>query len=188
MDLKSRAMTKPKRARATQDETSTAQLTIGEVARRAGLRTSALRYYESVGLLPSPRRVNGQRRFGPDVVRLLGTVRFAQEAGFSVAEIRTLFHGFGADVPPSARWRQLADRKLAELDAIVARAERMRRALKIAMRCGCLRIEDCEFHPEDGCTLSAPLPLGRTRTRSPERWNSTESHTPNSPSAKRFRT
>ena len=162
-------MAKRKRARVTPEDTSTAELTIGEVARRAGLRTSALRYYESVGLLPPPKRVNGQRRFGPDVVRLLGTVRFAQEAGFSVAEIRTLFHGFGADIPPSARWRQLADRKLAELDAVVARAVRMRRALKTAMRCGCLRIEDCEFHPEDGCTLPARVSLGRARTRSPER-------------------
>lgn len=138
-----------------------AELTIGEVARRSGLRPSAVRYYESVGLLPTPRRVNGQRRFHTDVVRLLGTVRFAQEAGFTVAEIRTLFHGFGADVPPSARWRELANSKLAELDALVARADRMRRALKTAMRCGCLRIEDCEFHPDDGCTLPGPVRLAR---------------------------
>ena len=137
-------------------------LTIGEVAREAGLRTSAVRYYESVGLLPSPRRVNGQRRFHHDVVRLLRTVRFAQQAGFTVAEIRTLFHGFGADVPPSDRWRQLATRKLDEVEALVARAERMRRALKTAMRCGCLRIEDCEFHPEDGSTLPGPVLLARS--------------------------
>ena len=91
------------------------ELAIGEVARQTGLRTSALRYYESVGVLPPPRRVNGQRRFDADVVRLLRTVRFAQDAGFSVAEIRTLFHGFGTHVPPAARWRKLADRKLAEL-------------------------------------------------------------------------
>src|SRR5215475_12264560 len=89
-----------------------AELTIGAVARRSGLRPSAVRYYESVGLLPAPRRVNGQRRFDADVVRLLGTIRFAQQAGFTVAEIRILFHGFGADVPPSARWRQLAKSKL----------------------------------------------------------------------------
>lgn len=154
-------MATSKRVRATQSDTVTCDLTIGDVAREAGLRTSAVRYYESVGLLPPPKRVNGQRRFGRDVVRLLGTVRFAQEAGFTVAEIRTLFHGFGADVPPSDRWRQLASEKLAELDALVARAERMRLALKIAMRCGCLRIEDCEFHPEDGCTLPGPVAISR---------------------------
>ena len=155
-------MAGPERARG---ETATAELTIGEVATRVGLRTSALRYYESVGLVPPPKRVNGRRLFPPDVVRLLNTVRVAQQAGFSVAEIRTLFHGFGADVPPATRWRELASRKLEELDALVARAERMRTALKTAMRCGCLRIEDCEFHPEDGCTLPGPVSLGRGRVR-----------------------
>jgi MerR family transcriptional regulator, redox-sensitive transcriptional activator SoxR len=143
-------MARSKRARATSANTAAAQLTIGDVAREAGIRPSAVRYYESVGVLPAPTRVNGQRRFDRDVVRLLGTVRFAQRAGFTVAEIRTLFHGFGADVPPSARWRKLATRKLQELDALVARAERMRRALQTAMRCGCLRIEDCEFPSDDG--------------------------------------
>lgn len=158
-------MAKPKHAPATQPNSAMPELTIGEVARETGLRTSAVRYYESVGLLPAPRRVNGRRRFGRDVVRLLGTVRFAQQAGFTVAEIRTLFHGFGADVPPSARWRKLASQKLVELDALVARAERMRVALQTAMRCGCLRIEDCEFDPEDGCTVPGPVPLAQSRSR-----------------------
>ena len=126
----------------------TPELTIGEVARQAGLRTSALRYYESAGVLPPPARVNGQRRYDADAVRLLKIVRFAQEAGFSVAEIRTLFHGFGAHVPPAARWRKLADEKLAELDALTIRIERMRRALLAAKQCGCVRMEDCEFDIE----------------------------------------
>ena len=120
-------------------------LTIGEVARQVGLRTSALRYYETAGVLPPPARVNGRRRYTSDTVRLLRTVRFAQDAGFSVAEIRTLFHGFGAHVPPAARWRKLADRKLAELDALTHRIERMRRALLAAKECGCVRMEDCDF-------------------------------------------
>jgi MerR family transcriptional regulator, redox-sensitive transcriptional activator SoxR len=136
-------------------------LTIGEVARRTGLRPSAVRYYESVGILPVARRVNGQRRFGAEVVRLLDTVRFAQDAGFSVAEIRTLFHGFGAHVPASARWRQLADRKLAELDALVARAERMRRALLLARECGCLRVEDCALPVAEEVTPAARKGLRR---------------------------
>lgn len=124
------------------------ELTIGEVARQAGLRTSALRYYETAGVLPLPARVNGRRRYSPDVVRLLRTVRFAQDAGFSVAEIRTLFHGFGTHVPPAARWRMLADRKLAELDALERRIDRMRQALLTAKKCGCVRMEDCELDVE----------------------------------------
>ena len=141
------------------DESS--ELAIGEVARRAGLRTSAVRYYESVGLLPVPRRLNGRRRYGTAVVRLLQTIRFAQDAGFSVAEIKTLFHGFEANVRPSARWHALATRKIEELDALVARAERMREALRTGMRCGCLRIEDCDFGPGEGCTVAAPVMPGR---------------------------
>jgi hypothetical protein len=65
-----------------------------------------------------------------------------------VAEIRTLFHGFGAQVPPADRWRELADRKLAELDALTLRVERMRRALLVAKQCGCVRMEDCDFDVE----------------------------------------
>jgi MerR family transcriptional regulator, redox-sensitive transcriptional activator SoxR len=149
-----------KRTRRASDA-GTGDLTIGEVARQTGLRTSALRYYESVGVLPPPRRVNGRRRFGPEVVRLLSTVRFAQNAGFTVAEIRTLFHGFGAHVPPSARWRQLANQKLAELDALVARAEQMKKALHLAMECGCVRMEDCELDPDGRYAIASPTPLRR---------------------------
>jgi len=140
-------MTNSKRARVRPRSADT-DLSIGEVARECGLRTSAVRYYEAVGLLPAPRRVNGRRKYVSDVVRRLKTIQFAQQAGFTVAEIRTLFHGFGADVPPATRWRTLARDKLKELDALVARAEQMRRALKTAMRCGCLRIEDCGIPPE----------------------------------------
>ena len=145
------------------------ELGIGEVARRAGLRASAVRYYEEVGLLPAPRRVNGRRRYGADVVRLLRTIRFAQEAGFTVVEIRTLFHGFEPAVRPSARWQALAARKLEELDALVARAERMREALRTGMRCGCLRIEDCDFAPGDGCTVPGPVMPASRRKRAPRR-------------------
>jgi MerR family redox-sensitive transcriptional activator SoxR len=145
------------------------ELTIGEVARRTGLRTSAVRYYESVGLLPVPRRLNGHRRYATDVVRLLQTIRFAQDAGFSVAEIKTLFHGFEANVRPSARWTALATRKIEELDALVARAELMRQALTTGMRCGCLRIEDCDFVSGKGCTVPGPVTLERRVVRAAPR-------------------
>ncbi|MEO8561017.1 MAG: MerR family transcriptional regulator [bacterium] len=145
------------------------ELTIGEVARRAGVRTSAVRYYERVGLLPVPRRLNGRRRYGADVVRLLHTVRFAQGAGFSVAEIKTLFHGFEANVRPSMRWRALAARKIEELDTFIARTELMREALRTGMRCGCLRIEDCDFGSGEGCTVPGPVMPGRRIGRRPSR-------------------
>jgi MerR family transcriptional regulator, redox-sensitive transcriptional activator SoxR len=119
------------------------ELTIGEVARRTGVRTSALRYYEDAGVIPPPRRLNGRRRYDPEVVRLVGVLRFAQQAGFTLEEVRTLFHGFGSEVPLGERWEALAREKLRELDALVERAAQMRRAIEAGLACGCVRLEDC---------------------------------------------
>jgi MerR family redox-sensitive transcriptional activator SoxR len=126
------------------------QMSIGEVARRAGLRPSAIRYYEEVGVLPPPRRVNGRRVYDGGVLTRLALVRMAQEAGFTVAEIRLLAEGFTEDTPASERWRALAAAKLEEVDAVIARAKGMRRVLELALRCGCLRLEDCAALGWDG--------------------------------------
>jgi len=117
--------------------------TIGEVARKAGIRTSALRYYESIGLLPMPTRVNGQRRYDARTVGMLAVIRLAQQAGFTIAEIQTLLNGFTPETPPAARWRPLAQAKLAELDEVIARAQQMKSILTTGLDCGCLRPEDC---------------------------------------------
>lgn len=122
-------------------------LIISEVARRAGVRPSALRYYESVGLIPAPKRVNGRRRYDPSVVQRLALLQLAQQAGFTIAEIRTLFHGFAPDTPPAARWRALARQKAVELDALIARAQHMKHVLETGLQCGCLRLEDCSIVP-----------------------------------------
>jgi MerR family redox-sensitive transcriptional activator SoxR len=118
-------------------------LSIGEVAARAGIRPSAIRYYESIGVLPEPRRIGGQRRYEPAVLTRLAVVRMAQEAGFTVAEIVTLFHGFEPGTAASDRWRALAERKVAEIEAQIARAETMRRVLGESLRCNCLTLDEC---------------------------------------------
>lgn len=118
-------------------------LAIGEVARRSGLRTSAIRYYEREGLLPAPPRSSGRRTYTSDVFTALAVVRLAQEAGFTIAEIRKLRKGFG-DESVSARWRSLAKEKLVEVDALIERAQAMRALLEEGVRCGCLRLEDCK--------------------------------------------
>jgi len=118
-------------------------MSIGEVARAAGVNTSAIRYYEEAGVLPAPERAGGRRRYGPEAVRVLDVVRFAQRAGFTLEEIRTLFHGFGADTPLNERWEVLARAKLRELDELIARAERMKAAIRAGLACGCVRVEDC---------------------------------------------
>jgi MerR family transcriptional regulator, redox-sensitive transcriptional activator SoxR len=124
-------------------------LSIGEVAKRTGVRTSALRYYEEAGLLPAPTRVSGRRTYDVAAVRRIEVLRFAQQAGFTLREIKTLFHGFGGQTPLSARWNSLARRKLAELDLLAQRIERMRGALELSLKCGCVRIEDCTLSPAD---------------------------------------
>ncbi len=126
------------------------ELTIGDVARRAGIRTSAIRYYESVGLLPTPRRVNGHRRYDPGIMQRLAMLQLAQQAGFTVAEIGTLLHGFASDTPPSTRWKALAERKIGEADGLIRRAQRMKELLERGLQCGCLRLEDCLLLNEAG--------------------------------------
>jgi len=124
-------------------------LSIGQVAKKTGIRTSALRYYEEAGILPAPGRANGRRVYDADVVRRVDVLRFAQQAGFTLGEIRTLFHGFGAETPLSARWQSLARAKLQELDVMARRIRKMKRALELGLKCGCVRVEDCSLSPKD---------------------------------------
>ena len=118
------------------------ELAIGEVARRAGIQASALRYYESIGLLPAARRVNGQRRSAASIVQRLAVIRLAQQAGFRVAEIQTLL-GFAAERAPVERWQPLVERKLAELDAQIALAQQRKRLLQRLGGCDCATLEQC---------------------------------------------
>ena len=118
-------------------------MTIGEVARRAGLRASAIRYYEKIGLLPKTQRIGGQRRYELGVVNYLAVVDVAKRAGFRVDEIRHLFHGFCKGIPAFQRWQALAQRKIIEMDDLIASARRMKRLLEKADRCKCLDLEDC---------------------------------------------
>lgn len=124
-------------------------LSIGEVARRTGVRPSALRYYEESGILPAPARISGRRSYDPDVIHRVNVLRFAQQAGFTLEEIKTLFHGIGVETPLSTRWDSLARAKLHELDMLAKRIRRMRRALELGLKCGCVQIEDCALSPAE---------------------------------------
>lgn len=126
-------------------ENSSAQteLTIGAVAQRVGIATSVIRYYETIGLLPLPPRLNGRRRFDSSTVQRLRVIAHAQQAGFTLSEIRELFFGFETGTPPSVRWEALARRKLAELDAQLARIRSMQALLRDGLACGCLTMEQC---------------------------------------------
>jgi MerR family redox-sensitive transcriptional activator SoxR len=125
------------------------QLSIGQVSKKTGVPASALRYYERAGILQKASRVNGRRVYDENTIRRIDVLRFAQEAGFTLEQVKTLFHGFEVRTPLSARWQRLARQKIEELDALARKVERMKAALELGLRCGCLRIEDCTLAPAD---------------------------------------
>jgi MerR family redox-sensitive transcriptional activator SoxR len=118
-------------------------LSIGDVARQAGLATSAIRYYEKIGLLPPTPRANGRRRYDAAVLPKLNVIRLAQQMGCSIAEIRTLLHGFPDRTPPAVRWQSLAGKKLAELDAVIEQAQAMKALLSSTLDCCCSVLDEC---------------------------------------------
>jgi MerR family redox-sensitive transcriptional activator SoxR len=120
-----------------------ANLTIGQVARRAGISASALRYYESVGLIEAPRRRGGRRAYDDQVFAALRIVRLARDAGFTLAETRRLLHGFEPETPASRRWHALAERKLRDVTALIERAQGMRRLLNSLLLCECRDLAEC---------------------------------------------
>lgn len=126
------------------------ELTIGEVARRAGVATSVLRYYERIGLLPPPVRVGGQRRYDADVLGKLGFIGVAQNAGFKLREIKELLDGRdgSGDLGPSMR--SLSTQKLDEVEALLERTQVMKSWLEKAKDCGCTSPDECALFPAAG--------------------------------------
>lgn len=116
-------------------------MSIGEVAERTGIPASTLRYYEQIGVLPSARRVNGQRRYPPETLRLLAIVQMAKQANFSLAEIRELL----GESSPSDRWRALAQQKIAEADAMIAHATHIKQIVIVGMDCRCTDLLSCDL-------------------------------------------
>ncbi|HEX6330443.1 MAG TPA: MerR family transcriptional regulator [Actinomycetota bacterium] len=134
-------------------------LTIGEVAARAGLRTSALRYYEEEGLVRPASRESGRRRYDPSVLHRLAVIGLFQDVGFSIREIRRLLKRGGT------AWRPHAARKLRELDDRIARTGEARELLLTVLACDCDRLEGCDR--VRGGHRRRPLPGGGPARPSP---------------------
>jgi MerR family redox-sensitive transcriptional activator SoxR len=119
-------------------------MTISEAARQTGLQSSAIRYYEQIGLLPAAARVNGQRRYDTSILYRLAIIQRARQLGFTLEEIRLLFFGFRGVTPASQRWRTLNQKKLAELDTLLHGIKGMQRLLrKMMQKCHCETLEQC---------------------------------------------
>jgi MerR family redox-sensitive transcriptional activator SoxR len=123
--------------------TGRTEIPIGVVAHDVDIATSAIRYYETIGLLPKAARVNGRRRYDASTIQRLRVIEHAQQAGFTLSEIRELFFGFAVGTPPATRWEVLAQRKLADLEAQLTRIYAMQALLHESLRCGCLTMEQC---------------------------------------------
>ena len=115
---------------------------IGQLARACNLRTSAIRYYEAVGLLDPPPRVSACRDYPREAASRLQIVRAAQKAGFKIAEIRELVSALERKGKTSRHWPVIAERKLKELDANIAQLRAARRMLASAIDCSCAGAAD----------------------------------------------
>jgi MerR family transcriptional regulator, redox-sensitive transcriptional activator SoxR len=143
------------------------ELNIGELAEKVGLRTSAIRFYESVGLLPKPPRRSGWRRYDPTILDRLQVIQAAREVGFSIEEIRTLLDGFPKGAAPSKRWQQLAKRKLPDLEATIQRTLALKYLIEAGIECDCGDIALCINSEGMACRPQgeARQPQGRTIER-----------------------
>jgi DNA-binding transcriptional MerR regulator len=122
---------------------SEATLSIGEVAGKAGVSVSAIRFYERRGLLPEPQRVAGKRRYTDAVLQRLGIIGVAKQAGFSLDEIGILLASTDEGAPAHEQLRTLASRKLSEVDALIQHAQEMRGWLSAAGECRCATLDAC---------------------------------------------
>jgi MerR family redox-sensitive transcriptional activator SoxR len=119
------------------------ELTITEVARRSGVRATTIRYYESINVLPEPRRANGRRRYDPAIIERLAFIHVAQRLGFSLGEIGLLFDQGDTTAPLSERWQALAREKLADVERLIRHAREVRQTLMSGLRCGCPNLHEC---------------------------------------------
>jgi MerR family redox-sensitive transcriptional activator SoxR len=120
------------------------RLPVGEVARRSGFAASALRYYESQGLISAERSAGGQRTFERSVLRRLAFIRAASNVGLSLEEIHAELATLPAErTPTTADWHQISKHWRARLDEQIGALERLRDGLDSCIGCGCLSLKHC---------------------------------------------
>jgi MerR family transcriptional regulator, redox-sensitive transcriptional activator SoxR len=118
-------------------------LSIGQLAARAELNASTLRYYESVGLIPAPNRINGQRRYDESLLDRIHFIKIAQQTGFSIQEIALLLEGFEGGDSLTDRWEQMVKQKRSELEERKRQLNSMIRILDSGLSCKCLSWSEC---------------------------------------------
>jgi MerR family redox-sensitive transcriptional activator SoxR len=135
-------------------------LTIGEVSRRSGVASSALRFYEDRGLISSERREGGQRRYPRHVLRRIAFIVFAQRIGLTLAEIGAELAKLDPNRVPNRRdWSRLSATWAARIDERIGELERLRTGLTECIGCGCLSLDRCLLaNPDDRAASAGPGP------------------------------
>jgi MerR family redox-sensitive transcriptional activator SoxR len=116
---------------------------IGDLASRANLNPSAIRYYEKRGLLAPPHRTGGQRRYPSDALDRVLLIRFASDMGFTLAEIKLFLSGLRDNTPVGPRWKKLARRKLTEVEQNITRSLKLKALLHGLLHCHCASLGQC---------------------------------------------
>ncbi len=116
---------------------------IGELARRVGLNASAIRYYERLGQLATPHRTGGQRRYSDDALDRALLIRFASDMGFTLSEIKLFLNGLRDNTPVGPRWKQLAYRKIQEVEENIRRSRRLKSLLEHLLHCRSVSLQVC---------------------------------------------
>ena len=135
-------------------------LTIGEVSRRSGVATSALRFYEDRGLIASERAGSGHRRYPRPVLRRIAFIVFAQRVGLTLEEIGGELGKLPPDRAPTRRdWARLTRTWSARIDERIAELQRLQRGLTECIGCGCLSLDRCRLaNPGDRAAGLGPGP------------------------------
>ena len=135
-------------------------LTIGEVAKRSGVATSALRFYDDQGLIHPERTDAGHRRYPRAVIRVVAFIVFAQKIGLSLDEIRVELARLPRNrVPERADWAKLSAGWKKRIQERIAELERLRDSLSECIGCGCLSLDRCQFaNPGDRAAARGPGP------------------------------
>ncbi|MDX2646264.1 redox-sensitive transcriptional activator SoxR [Streptomyces sp. NBC_00510] len=134
------------------------RLAIGELAARSGLATSALRYYEELGLIRSERTAGGQRRYARATLRRVAFIRAAQRVGLSLEEAGAALARLPEDRAPSAaEWNTVARTWTRRIDEQIAELERLKGNLTGCIGCGCLSLRKCAlYNPDDTAAAKGP--------------------------------
>jgi len=121
-------------------------LSVGSLAKRSGVATSALRFYEELGLIRSERNSSGHRRYAQAVIRRVAFIVFAQKVGMTLEEIGTELAKLPSQrVPERSDWAKLSGGWTRRIDERIAELERLRAGITECIGCGCLSLDRCRF-------------------------------------------